>query len=175
MTSQQPTAITADTMPMQRFVLEGPLSEHLLLQLAAQIQEVRGNRCILAFLDEVWARPEADTMRLWSVERIGSGTMYTIEVYDDQGKQLLPNVQSPFWSQRRERYHSLATLSSPHEFDETRLELIQSFLRDEHILQEMGLPDPDSGHPAYGRQVKIASLPTRYPTLYQCTAGWLLA
>lgn len=73
-----------------------------------------------------------------------------------------------------EQYTSLAALSNNHELDETRLKLINSFLRDQHILQDMRLPDPDSGHPAYGRQVKIATLPTRYPTLYQCTAGWLL-
>jgi hypothetical protein len=175
MTTQQPTPISAETVPLQRLMLEGPLPEHLLLQLAEEIQEVRGNRCILAFLEEVWDRPEADTIRLWGLEQIGPTTVYAVEVYDAQGKLLLPNMQSHFWQQRLEQYNSLAVLSNKHEFDETRLKVINSFLRDQHILQDMRLPDPDSGYPAYGRQVKIASLPTRYPTLYQCIAGWLLA
>ena len=174
MTTKQPTSISPDTMQMQRLMLEGPLPEHLLLQLAEQIQDARGNRCILAFLDEVWGRPEADTFRLWGVEQIGSSPIYSIEVYDAQGKLLLPNLGSPFWCQRLEQYQSLAALSYKHEFDETRLKLIQAFLRDQYTFQDMGLPGPDSGHPAYKRRTKISSLPICYPTLYQCTAGWLL-
>lgn len=161
--------IPVTTAQGKTLVLAGPLSQALLDQLATQIGEVRDNRAIFAFLQEVWGNVETIAqIRFRALASFGEEAMSACQAFDEQRNLLLPDLDLPFWREHlEETTSSLRRDLALCESDEARLEELNAFLFHGVYFKEYGLPDPKSEHSAFQSIIHLHSLPVTYPTLYE--------
>ena len=144
-----------------------------MLGLAALLQEVHANRNLQAFLEKVWGHMEQiDTIALYSEERMGSEEIHGIEVCDEQGRLLLPDLTLTFWERVLVQGRDDAAVNLEQDLeecdcDECRLEIMNQYLRSQGMFKEWGLPDPRDESPFYQRRTRLSSVPMAYPALYR--------
>lgn len=147
--------------------MELQLDESELVDLAHKILEVRANRNLRAFLEEVWGNLEnIDTVMLYSVNEMGGESVYRINVWDKEHKLLPPNFSLPFWTE--EFYYKQGDYyqePNGYDDDEELLGDVNSDLYHMRIFREMGLPDPKDESPLYQFRTKLSELPVEYPSV----------
>jgi hypothetical protein len=150
-----------------------PLAEGQMLGLASVLQEIHANRNLLAFLEEVWGHMEhIDTIALFGEAHMGSEEIHGIEVRDEQDRLLLPDLTLLFWVRvfTQERDDAAVMLEQDLEecgSDESRLEIINQYLRSQDVFKEMGLPDPKDESSFYQRKTRLSSVSITYPAIFR--------
>jgi hypothetical protein len=161
------------TPPLVQQATVSPLDDGRLFRLANQILEVYHHRNLCDFLGEIWCSDleRINTVALYSIVTMGDEEVGGIGVWDQQGHPLLPDLELPYWKTALEvaddtPAHLLSQDLEVCDSDGARLAVLNAYLRNQRVFQEMGLPEPKDESPFFQRPTKLKSQLMQYPAVY---------